>query len=161
MRRNLWDLFKSYPYSFLTAVTTPTTNNISTHDYRYTKMADINPLSAYPLPTRASLLSQYLGKRLEDLPTPAVVLDRAIIRRNCDAMLNICAELKVGFRAHVKSHKTLELSKMQVGESGPANFIVSTIAEAENLLPELCDAQGKGREASVCIEMFLLSSASR
>jgi D-serine deaminase-like pyridoxal phosphate-dependent protein len=122
-------------------------------------MADINPLLAYPLPTRASLLSQYLGKRLEDLPTPAVVLDRAIIRRNCDAMLNICAELKV--RAHVKSHKTLELSKMQVGESGPANFIVSTIAEAENLLPELCDAQGKGREASVCVEMFFLSSASR
>jgi hypothetical protein len=112
-------------------------------------MADINPLSFYPLPTRATLLSQYAGKKLEDLPTPAVVLDRAIIRRNCDAMLNICAELKVGFRAHVKSHKTLELAKMQVGESGPANFIVSTIVEAENLLPYLCDAQGMGREASV------------
>ncbi|KAF1832740.1 hypothetical protein BDW02DRAFT_570742 [Decorospora gaudefroyi] len=112
-------------------------------------MADINPLSFYPLPTRASLLSQYSGKKLEHLPTPAVVLDRAIIRRNCDAMLNICAELKVGFRAHVKSHKTLELSRMQVGDSGPANFIVSTIAEAENLLPYLCDAQGIGREASV------------
>jgi hypothetical protein len=44
---------------------------------------------------------------------------------------------------------------MQVGESGPANFIVSTIAEAENLLPELRDAQGKGREASVCIMGFI------
>jgi hypothetical protein len=118
-------------------------------------MADINPLSSYPLPSHASLLSQYLGQKLEDLPTPAVILDRAIIRRNCDAMLSICAELKVGFRAHVKSHKTLELSKMQVGESGPANFIVSTIAEAENLLPELCNAQGKGREASVCSMMFI------
>ncbi|KAG9191763.1 hypothetical protein G6011_10497 [Alternaria panax] len=112
-------------------------------------MADINPLSGYPMPTRASLLSQYLGKKLEDLPTPAAVLDRTIIQRNCDAMLNICAELKVGFRAHIKTHKTLELSKMQVGRSGPANFIVSTIAEAENLLPELCDSQANGREASV------------
>ncbi|KAI4655842.1 hypothetical protein J4E93_000558 [Alternaria ventricosa] len=114
-------------------------------------MADINPLPFYPLPSRASLLSQFLGQKLEDLPTPAIVLDRAIIRRNCDAMLNICAELKVGFRAHVKSHKTLELSQMQVGaeQSQPANFIVSTIAEAENLLPYLCYAQGVGREASV------------
>jgi D-serine deaminase-like pyridoxal phosphate-dependent protein len=123
-------------------------------------MADMNPLPLYPLPTRASLLSQYTGHELKDIPTPAVVLDRAIIRRNCDAMLSICEELRVGFRAHVKSHKTLELSKMQVGERGPANFIVSTIAEAENLLPFLCDAQGVGREASVSfISLFSDCSA--
>jgi hypothetical protein len=51
--------------------------------------------------------------------------------------------------------KTLELSKLQVGESGPANFIVSTIIEAENLVPCLIEYQGKGREASVSMPCFL------
>ena len=72
-------------------------------------------------------------------------------------MLNICKELGVVFRAHVKSHKTTELSKLQVGEgkgAGPANFIVSTIIEAENLLPCLLEEQGKGKEGSVSILSF-------
>lgn len=109
-------------------------------------------LANYPLSSQTSLASQFVGKTLADLPTPAIVLDRALIKKNCDAMLNVCKELGVGFRAHVKSHKTVELSKLQVGEgkgAGPANFIVSTIIEAENLLPCLLEEQAKGREGSV------------
>ncbi|KAF2851146.1 hypothetical protein T440DRAFT_467886 [Plenodomus tracheiphilus IPT5] len=106
-------------------------------------------LEHYPLSPLESLKAQYVGKKIEDLATPAVLLDRALIQRNCDAMLNICSELGVGFRAHVKSHKTLELSKLQVGETGPANFIVSTVLEAEQLAPYLAECQGRGREASV------------
>jgi hypothetical protein len=68
-------------------------------------MADITSIANYPLPPQASLATQYIGQKLQDLPTPAVVLDRSIIRRNCDAMLNVCKKLGVGFRAHVKSHK--------------------------------------------------------
>jgi D-serine deaminase-like pyridoxal phosphate-dependent protein len=68
-------------------------------------MQDITPIANYPLPSQASLANQYIGQKLSDLPTPAVVLDRAIITKNCDAMLNVCKELGVGFRAHVKSHK--------------------------------------------------------
>ena len=107
----------------------------------------------YPLSPVDALKQQFLGKRLVELPTPSLILDRSLLRKNCTAMLDVCSKLGVGFRAHVKSHKTLELSQMQVGaeQSQPANFIVSTIAEAENLLPYLCYAQGVGREASVCI----------
>jgi hypothetical protein len=68
-------------------------------------MASVMPISNYPLSSHASLANQFVGQKLESVPTPAVVLDRAIIRRNCDAMLNVCKELGVGFRAHVKSHK--------------------------------------------------------
>ena len=63
------------------------------------------PDTNYPFPSRESLLSQYVGCKISDVPTPAVVLDRSKIIRNSDAMLNICRELGVGFRAHVKSHK--------------------------------------------------------
>ncbi|KAF1946426.1 hypothetical protein EJ02DRAFT_233089 [Clathrospora elynae] len=103
----------------------------------------------FPLPSHAALATQYVGRKLADLPTPAVVLDRAIIRRNCTTMLNVCSELGVGFRPHVKSHKTTELSKLQVGESGPADLITSTIIEAESLAPWLLKCQAEGREASV------------
>jgi hypothetical protein len=70
-------------------------------------------------------------------------------------MLQICSKLGVGFRAHVKSHKTLELSKVMVGdglpgfEGTPAQFIVSTIAEAENLAEYVTQEQARGRQASV------------
>ncbi|KAJ4348175.1 uncharacterized protein N0V89_009547 [Didymosphaeria variabile] len=108
------------------------------------------PTANHPLPSLASLQLQYLGKKLEDLSTPAVVLDRAVVKKNCDAMLDVCEKLGVGFRAHVKSHKTLELSKLQVGTGdGEANFIVSTLTEAENLLPFLLECQSNGRESSV------------
>ncbi|KAF1844006.1 uncharacterized protein K460DRAFT_368873 [Cucurbitaria berberidis CBS 394.84] len=122
-------------------------------------MANIIPVANYPLSSQASLAAQYVGKKLEDLPTPAVVLDRAIVGRNCDAMLQVCEKLNVGFRAHVKSHKTCELSKLQVGETGPANFIVSTVIEAENLLPYLLECQANGREASVLYGVPIAQSA--
>ncbi|KAL1601745.1 hypothetical protein SLS60_006660 [Paraconiothyrium brasiliense] len=63
------------------------------------------PTANHPLPSLASLQLQYVGKKLEDLPTPAVVLDRAVVKKNCNAMLDVCDKLGVGFRAHVKSHK--------------------------------------------------------
>lgn len=66
---------------------------------------DTHSSSNYPFPTQVSLQDQYVGKKLEDLPTPAAVIDRAIVKGNCDAMLDVCQKLGVGFRAHVKSHK--------------------------------------------------------
>lgn len=65
----------------------------------------IHPLANYPLPNLSSLQLQYVGQPLTSLPTPAAILDRSIIRKNCDTMLNVCKKLGVGFRAHVKSHK--------------------------------------------------------
>jgi D-serine deaminase-like pyridoxal phosphate-dependent protein len=75
---------------------------------------DIVPMANYPLPSKALLASQYVGKNLSDLPTPTVVLDRAIIQKNCLAMLNVCGELGVGFRAHVKSHKVCLPSRSSI-----------------------------------------------
>ncbi|KAJ4384668.1 hypothetical protein N0V86_000269 [Didymella sp. IMI 355093] len=109
----------------------------------------------YPLSDTTSLKARFLGQRLLDLPTPSIVLDRSLIKKNCTAMLQICRKLGVGFRAHVKSHKTMELSRMQVGdglpglEDTPAQFIVSTIAEAENLLRGVMEDQDTGRDAGI------------
>ncbi|KAF2785568.1 hypothetical protein K505DRAFT_261812 [Melanomma pulvis-pyrius CBS 109.77] len=109
----------------------------------------IHPISNYPHPPLSSLHLQYLDQPLATLPTPTLVLDRAIVRRNSAAMLAVCAALGVGFRAHVKSHKTLELARMQVGESGPAHFVTSTLIEAESLLPFVLECVGRGRACSI------------
>ena len=60
----------------------------------------------FPCPSKASLQDAFLGVRLIDVPTPAAVLDRAVVRRNCAQMLQACEGLGVKFRAHVKTHST-------------------------------------------------------
>ncbi|KAF2129736.1 hypothetical protein P153DRAFT_366238 [Dothidotthia symphoricarpi CBS 119687] len=108
-------------------------------------------MALYPLAPHAPLLTQFLHKNTNDVPTPAIILDRALIKRHCEAMLRVCSDLGVGFRAHVKSHKTLELSKLQVSAapSQPANFIVSTVMGGEQLADYVRECQGVGRESSI------------
>ena len=111
----------------------------------------------YPLSPVDALKRQFLGRRLADLPTPSLILDRSLLRKNCTAMLDVCSKLGVGFRAHVKSHKTLELAEMQVGDGlhrrrvpVPAKFLVSTVAEAENLRGFVNGVRRQGRGGNVC-----------
>jgi D-serine ammonia-lyase len=59
----------------------------------------------YPSPSEAALKLQFVGKQIADIPAPAVILDAAVVRRNCQLMLDAVAELGVSFRAHVKTHK--------------------------------------------------------
>jgi hypothetical protein len=112
-------------------------------------MSAFTSTTNYPTPSQSSLLSQYVGQHIRDLPTPAVILDRSKIKKHCAAMLSVCSALGVGFRPHIKTHKTLELAKLQVGEEGPANFIVSTVVEAEGLSGFVGECQRGGREGSV------------
>jgi len=52
-----------------------------------------------------STKAQLIGKQLSQLPTPAAVLDRAVLKRNCTQMLEACDKLNVLFRPHIKTHK--------------------------------------------------------
>lgn len=68
--------------------------------------------------------------RISDLPTPAFLVDHEVVERNCRTMREKAIESRVGFRPHVKTHKTIEIAKMQHGGVvGP--ITVSTLAEAE------------------------------
>jgi D-serine ammonia-lyase len=62
---------------------------------------------AYPLPRAEQLKRVYIGKNLHDLPLPAAVIDRALVQRHCEQLLEACEALGIGFRAHVKSHKVI------------------------------------------------------
>lgn len=55
--------------------------------------------------TKDSLRAQYVGTKLQDLPTPSVVLDVGKIEVNCQRMLEAVRRLDLGWRPHIKTHK--------------------------------------------------------
>ncbi|CZT04519.1 related to alanine racemase [Rhynchosporium graminicola] len=102
--------------------------------------------SFYPLSTKEGLLKEFVGRSIKDVAVPAAVLDLAKVKNNCSHMLEAVESLNFGWRAHIKTHKTTELTRLQVGEgSGPANIIVSTILEAEQIVRLLLEYKSAGR----------------
>ncbi|KAG6096523.1 hypothetical protein E4U30_001438 [Claviceps sp. LM220 group G6] len=115
----------------------------------------------YPSSPRHLLAELYLGKSLREIPTPAAVINVAAVRRNCERMLQTCDQLDLGWRAHVKTHKTVEMTQLQVGKdaSRPVKLIVSTLAEAEFLLPMLEEYKKEGRKVNVLYGLPIPQSA--
>lgn len=68
--------------------------------------------------------------RLEDLPTPCLVLDKAVLERNLKRMSDAVHHHGVGLRPHLKTAKSAQVARMATaGERG--GITVSTLAEAE------------------------------
>jgi len=67
---------------------------------------------------------------INDLPTPALLLDLDILQRNLDTMAHKARSLGVALRPHIKTHKCLEIARMQ-RELGARGITVATLAEAE------------------------------
>lgn len=104
----------------------------------------------FPLASRQSLLKTYLNTSLHDVPVPAAVIDIAKVKANCTAMLNAVKDLEVSFRAHVKTHKTSEITRLQVGEGcRDVRLVVSTVIEAEHLVPLLLEYQSRNAKVNI------------
>jgi D-serine deaminase-like pyridoxal phosphate-dependent protein len=67
---------------------------------------------------------------LHDLPTPALLVDLDRLERNVAAMAERADRLGVALRPHVKTHKCVEIGRMQVA-AGATGITVSTLYEAE------------------------------
>jgi D-serine deaminase-like pyridoxal phosphate-dependent protein len=67
--------------------------------------------------------------RLDDLPTPALVLDLAVLEANLARMQAKADRLGVALRPHAKTHKCLDVADRQL-ELGARGLTVSTLAEA-------------------------------
>jgi D-serine deaminase-like pyridoxal phosphate-dependent protein len=65
-----------------------------------------------------------------DLPTPCLVLDRSILRRNIARMAERLAVLGVPLRPHMKTAKSIEVARLALAGQ-PGGITVSTLAEAE------------------------------
>ena len=66
---------------------------------------------------------------LDDLPTPALILDRAVLRRNLKRMSERLRQAGVALRPHLKTAKSVQVGRMAV-EGHDGRITVSTLAEA-------------------------------
>src|SRR5437867_1702623 len=65
-----------------------------------------------------------------EISTPALAIDLDVLERNLDRMAASCREQGVGLRPHTKTHKTPEVSRMQL-ERGAVGLTVAKVGEAE------------------------------
>lgn len=68
--------------------------------------------------------------KLEDLDTPAAVIDLDRVERNLRRTAAYCSAHGLGWRPHVKTHKTRELAEAQI-RAGALGLAVATLDEAE------------------------------
>ncbi|MCW3473336.1 alanine racemase [Limobrevibacterium gyesilva] len=71
--------------------------------------------------------------KLDDLPTPCLVLERPILQRNLDAMAQAVARHGVALRPHMKTAKSIDVARLALAtpQARPSGITVSTLAEAE------------------------------
>jgi len=69
-------------------------------------------------------------RRIEELPTPCLLVDVDVLERNLAHMATMARENGVRLRPHVKTHKTLEIARRQM-EAGAAGLTVAKTSEAE------------------------------
>ena len=54
---------------------------------------------------------------LEDLDTPNVVINEAIVEQNIQRVQSFFDGLGIAFRPHIKTHKSIEIAKLSFGYS--------------------------------------------
>jgi D-serine deaminase-like pyridoxal phosphate-dependent protein len=113
---------------------------------------------------------------LDDVLTPALVLDEGRMSRNIERMRRHLDRLGVGFRPHVKTCKSIEIARrMMPAARGP--ITVSTLKEADQFfahgvtdilyavgitpgkLPQVADLRRRGCELSVILDSIEAAAA--
>ncbi|MBA4146792.1 MAG: alanine racemase [Verrucomicrobia bacterium] len=72
------------------------------------------------------------ARNLAELPTPALVLDAAIVRRNIQRLATYASQHNLGIRPHTKTHKSRFIAGLQI-EAGAIGLTVAKVGEAEQL----------------------------
>ena len=67
---------------------------------------------------------------VSDLPTPALLVDRARLHSNLDAMQARAEAMNVALRPHAKTHKSPDLARLQLAR-GATGITCATVDEAE------------------------------
>lgn len=74
------------------------------------------PYSVTPLPSKEALVDAYVGKNINDLRTPALVIDRGLYKVNAEAVIGQAKNSGVKFRAHIKSEWIKDVMRQQKGD---------------------------------------------
>jgi D-serine deaminase-like pyridoxal phosphate-dependent protein len=78
------------------------------------------------------LASFQFDSTLREVETPALVVDLAALRRNIENMAAIARRSGVSLRPHAKTHKSVEIARLQIG-AGALGIACATVGEIEML----------------------------
>ncbi len=73
---------------------------------------------------------EFLGQPVNEVPTPALVIDLDIFERNLTTLATFMKGKKAGFRPHGKAHKCPAIGKLQL-DSGAHGICAAKLGEAE------------------------------
>jgi D-serine deaminase-like pyridoxal phosphate-dependent protein len=90
-------------------------------------------MTAIDIARRLSEVDTVIGSPMDEIPTPALVLDIAAVERNIDRMARRFRGSEVRLRPHAKTHKVPQIARLQVA-AGAAGITCATILEAETLV---------------------------
>ncbi|KAI8667071.1 D-ser-dehydrat domain-containing protein [Fusarium sp. Ph1] len=77
----------------------------------------------------------YIGKPISELPTPSLVINLPVLKQNVDTLHRDVEKLGIGFRPHVKTLKSLEVTRMMLAGGKYRGIVASTIPEIQGALP--------------------------
>ena len=75
-----------------------------------------------------------VGMVLEDVSTPALIIDLDALERNVGRMGNFIKEKGIRHRAHAKTHKSADIALYQIEHGGACGVCCQKVAEAEALV---------------------------
>ncbi|ATC65796.1 hypothetical protein CMV30_18600 [Nibricoccus aquaticus] len=71
---------------------------------------------------------------VDDLPTPALLVNQSRLVKNIRAMQSVCDAHGVELRPHIKTHKSAEIAHLQLA-NGARGLTCAKLSEAEAILP--------------------------
>lgn len=74
--------------------------------------------------------AEFVGAPVEELPTPALMIDLDIFERNLATMRDACRSERGNYRPHGKAHKSAVIGKLQLA-AGASGLCAAKLGEAE------------------------------
>ncbi|KAL5340868.1 putative serine dehydratase domain-containing protein [Aspergillus crustosus] len=77
----------------------------------------------------------YIGQHLSALPTPSLILSKPTIEKNIAQLHQDVKDLGIAFRPHIKTLKSLEITRLMLANGAHRKLVASTLPEIEGSLP--------------------------
>ncbi|PWY66815.1 hypothetical protein BO94DRAFT_528515 [Aspergillus sclerotioniger CBS 115572] len=77
----------------------------------------------------------FIGRPATDLPTPSLILSKPTLEKNINQLLQDVKDLRLSFRPHVKTLKSLELTRLMLANGTHRRIVASTLSELRGVLP--------------------------
>ena len=75
-----------------------------------------------------------IGMALEDVSTPALIVELDAFERNVRKMGEFARAMGVRHRAHAKTHKSADVARVQLGLGGACGICCQKVSEAEAMV---------------------------